>query len=121
MSLVYIAIRLLQDYPLEPLLFIQIDQALLFYQGSVYKLDGKLSDQLQLPLDLFSLRNGAPSCLALVELNKSVMQPRHLLWSSLIPIFASSPNVSRTSEFKDKRDAYVWGIPTWNFAELRAG
>lgn len=113
-------IRLLQDYPLEPLLFIQRERALLFYQGHAYTLDGPLRDRAELPLDIFSLRKESPSCIALIEWD-SVTQAEHLLWGFLVPIFASSPNTARTRPFKDRMRPYVWGIPTWSFHEIKAG
>lgn len=122
MSLVYIAIRLLQDYPLEPLLFIQFEIALLFYQGKVYKLEGgPLQHKLQLPIDIFSLRDESPSCIALVEWNKQSEPPQHLLWGYLVPIFASSPNFTRTRQFIDQNNPFIWSIPTWSLSELRVG
>lgn len=90
-SLWYIAIQLLQDYPLEPLLFIQPNSTLLFYRGNAYMLPTMMpKSQLQLPIHIFSFRQDEPSCVALVDSNGSD-SPDYLEWDFLLPIFANSP------------------------------
>lgn len=94
--------------------------ALLFYKGKAYHLPGMLQNQLQMPIDIFSLRQQTPSCIALVEWN-APNTPDYLTWNSLLPIFTTSPDSWQTRHFVERKDPYVWGIPTWTQVELRKG
>lgn len=64
----YIAIRHLQDYPLEPLLIMQQDIVVLLYRGTAYTLpESRLPiNSMQLPLQIFPLKNRR-SCIALID------------------------------------------------------
>lgn len=124
MSLWYLAVRLLQDYPLEPLFIVQPYMTLLLWRGVGYQLpEGRVvENQSQLPEQIFSLRSGVPSCITLVEWgNKRSDSPPYLEWNSLLPIFASSPDHDRTQGFISARDPFLWGMPTWTRLELIKG
>ncbi|KAJ3718089.1 hypothetical protein DFJ43DRAFT_1098322 [Lentinula guzmanii] len=121
----YFATRILQDYPMEPLLIIQPGEpALLFVKGYAFQCEGT---NLVLPnMSRFSKR--APSadyppyesCLTLVECNSETF-PDILLKGSVLPIFASSPKENRFATFLKVKRPFIWGMPTWNKKELRLG
>jgi hypothetical protein len=123
-SLWYLLIRLLQDYPKEPLLFIQPDLSLLFYRGCGFT-SSDVSSVSDLPNKSIlscrgSLNRSSPSCLTLVEWPKEQVT-QMLLNNTLTNIFASSPKETRLREFEKGKNPYVWGMPTWNMKELRLG
>ena len=124
--LLYLAIRLLQDYPEEPLLIIQPYIIILFYQRRGY-CTRSIDTPRQLPLWTFSIRRayGAPaeerpSCIALVEWPQPG-NPPYLNWIDLLSVFASSPDKNRTGQFLGQVNPFVWGMPTWDMYELRRG
>lgn len=121
--LLYIAVRLLHDYPSEPLFFVQPNLALLIYQNLVYGLpkSRKFESSLQLPSGIFPSRASGSSCLTLVEWGKTASPPNCLSWPLLLPIFASSPDVKRTEDFALVKDPFMWGMPTWTLLELSKG
>lgn len=117
-----IAIRHLQDYPLEPLLIMQQDIVVLLYRGTAYTLpESRLPiNSMQLPLQIFPLKNRC-SCIALID-SVNPDPPEYLEWGSiLLPIFATSPDFRQTKRFMEIRDPCVWGMPTWTLLELRKG
>lgn len=122
-SLWYIAIRLLQDYPLEPLLIIQPNMVLLLYRRNAYILLGSkmLKSPMQLPTDIFSFYQGYPSCIALIEWNTTSALCEPLEWGCLLTIFAACRDSLETPRFVDSRFPAIWGMPTWNRLELRKG
>lgn len=93
---------------------------LLFYKGMAYRLPGMPQSQMQLPIDIFSLRDNTPSCIALVDWN-APDTPDYLGWDVLLPIFATSPDSWQVRRFVERKDPYIWGLPTWTQLELRKG
>ena len=117
----YLAIRLLRDYPNEPLLIVQPNITLLFYRGASFSSAKTLDNDNDLPNpSIYSTRRGVPSCLALVDWNQK-SEPSVFSLPTLVCIFAPSPDQSRYKDWAKRNFPYRWGIPTWDRKEIREG
>jgi hypothetical protein len=94
----------------------------LFYQGQTYiPKFGVPTSPMQLPFHIFPLRGGGRSCIALIDWGECSQPPEYLDWDLLLPIFATNPDFRRTRHFVERRDPFVWGMPTWTRSELGKG
>lgn len=123
-SLWFLTIRLLQDYPTEPLLIVQPWGTLLFYRRSSF-----FSPSLQTHRDfprtnIFSLRDDdselTPSCMTLVKWDDALV-PTILMQKLLLCVCARSSKQSLTRDFEKHKNPFQWGMPTWTLGELREG
>lgn len=64
---------------------------------------------------------GGHSCVALTDWGECSQPPDYLDWDLLLPIFATNPDSRRTRHFVERRDPFIWGMPTWTRLELGKG
>lgn len=119
-SLWFLVIRLLQDYPQEPLIVIQPMMTLLFYKGSTFCLSGPFEHMDMPNPDIFTMYGTRRLCLSVVEWSRHPTTPM-LSCPYLVNVFASSPGEAQSSRFIKSHNPFVWAIPTWTLKELREG
>ncbi|KAF5374552.1 hypothetical protein D9757_012416 [Collybiopsis confluens] len=123
-SLWYLAVRLLQTLPDDPLVVVRPGITLLFYRGHAFTLrNGKDPRFNPSILPIFTLdpfdNIGIPRCFALYESQPNTDQLD--VMASAIPIYAASPGVDNLKHFRSKNLSFVWSLPTWSKEELIEG
>ncbi|KAF5374412.1 hypothetical protein D9757_011839 [Collybiopsis confluens] len=111
------AVRLLHDFPDEPLLIVG-QVTVLCYQGHAFRT--RMIPTPELPGSILNQKPSLPErrCFAVVD-SRNEFDPSQIL--SAYCIYAPSPKDHKLGKISSHFFPFTWGIPTWSMKELVLG